>query len=111
MNYAYPQFAPANVQLNSLPYQDAWAKIANVYADSARANMEQLWVSSSKIIIEETTKAMMAASQSCMEALSRNAVSVQQQSFNRLLGDNQRVFEILGQSVADSMNTGWRPAR
>lgn len=111
MNNAYPQFAAANIQLNTLPYQDAWARIAGVYADSARANVEQLWVSSSKIIIEETTKAFMAASQSCMEALSRNAVAVQQQSFNRLLGANQRAFEILGQSVTDAMTSGWQPAR
>jgi len=108
MNNAYPQFSAANVQLNALPYQDAWSKIANVYADSARANMEQLWVSSSKIIIEETTKAMMAASQSCMEALSRNAVSVQQQSFNRLIGANQKAFEIMSQNMTDSMS--WKPA-
>lgn len=111
MNNAYPQFAAAHVQLNALPYQDTWAKIANVYADSTRANVEQLWVSSSRIIIEETTKAFMAASQSCMEALSRNAVAAQQQSFNRLLGANQRAFEILGQSFADSMTSGWQPAR
>ena len=111
MTNAYPQFAAANIQLNPLPYQDVWTKIANVYADSARVNMEQLWVSSSKIIIEETTKAFMTASQSCMEALSRNAVTVQQQSFNRLLGANQKAFEIMGQSFTDSMTAGWKPAR
>jgi len=108
MNNAYPQFSAANVQLNALPYHDTWSKIANVYADSARANMEQLWVSSSKIIVEETTKAMMAASQSCMEALSRNAAAVQQQSFNRLMGANQKAFEIMGQNMVDAM--GWKPS-
>ena len=111
MTNAYPQFAAANIQLPPLPYQDAWTRIANVYADSARVNMEQLWVSSAKIIVEETTKAFMAASQSCMEALSRNAVTVQQQSFNRLLGANQKAFEIMGQSLTDSMTAGWKPAR
>lgn len=108
MTNAYPQFAAVNVQM---PYQEAWAKIANVYADSARANVEQLWVSSSRIIIEETIKAFVAASQSCMEALARNAAIVQQQSFNRMLGANQRALEIMGQSFADSMTAGWKPAR
>lgn len=111
MTNAYPQFTAATVQLNALPYQDAFVKIANVYADSTRASMEQLWISSSKIVTEETIKAFIAASQSCAEALTRNAVSVQQQSYGRLINANQKAVEIMGQSVADAMTAGWKPAR
>ena len=111
MTNEYPQFTAATVQLNALPYQDAFVKIANVYADTTRASVEQLWVSSSKIIMEETMKAFIAASQSCAEALTRNAVSVQQQSFGRLMSANQRAVEIMGQSFADAMSTSWKPAR
>lgn len=111
MTNAYPQFTAATVQLNALPYQDAFVRIANVYADSTRASMEQLWISSSKIIMEETTKAFIAASQSCADALARNAVSVQQQSFGRLINANQKAAGIMGQSFADAMAASWKPAR
>ena len=56
-------------------------------------------------------KAFIAASQSCAEALTRNAVSVQQQSFSRLISANQKAVEIMGQSFADAMAGGWKPAR
>jgi len=111
MTNATPQFTATPVQLNSLPYQATFLKIANVYADSARASVEQLWISSSKIVMEETMKAFIAASQSCAEALTRNAVAVQQQSFGRLISANQKAVEIMGQSVADAMSAGWKPAR
>ena len=107
MTNAYPQFNAAT----ALPYQDTFLKIANVYADSTRASMEQLWISSAKIIMEETMKAFIAASQSCAEALTRNAVSVQQQSFGRLISANQKAVDIMGQSFADGMAAGWKPAR
>ena len=111
MTNAYPQFTAATVQLNTLPYQATFLKIANVYADSTRASIEQLWISSSKIIMEETMKAFIAASQSCAEALTKNAVSVQQQSFGRLIGANQKAVEIMGQNFAEAMSAGWKPAR
>lgn len=111
MTNAYPQFTAATVQLNALPYQDAFVKIANVYADSTRASMEQLWISSTKIVMEETIKAFIAASQSCAESLTRNAVSVQQQSFSRLISANQKAVGIMGQSVADAMMAGWKPVQ
>lgn len=111
MTNAYPQFTAASVQLNALPYQETFLKIANVYADTTRASLEQLWVSSSKIVMEETIKAFIAASQSCAEALTRNAVSVQQQSFGRLISANQKAVEIMGQSFADAMSSSWKGAR
>lgn len=61
--------------------------------------------------MEETMKAFIAASQSCAEALAKNAVSVQQQSFGRLMSANQKAIEIMGQGFADAMSAGWKPAR
>ena len=107
---AIPNFTSATAQMNALPCQDAFFRIANVYADSTRFSMEQLWLSSSKIIMQETMKAFIAASQSCTQALAANAMNVQQQSFSRLLGANQKAAEIMGQSVVDSMLAGWKPA-
>ena len=105
---AYPQFNTAPFQMNTRPYQDAVSKIANVYTDSMRANTEQLWISSSQIIVQETVKAFMAASQSCMEALAKNAASVQQQSFGRIISANQKAFEIMGQAATDTMLSGMK---
>ncbi|WP_137174660.1 hypothetical protein [Massilia sp. HP4] len=111
MTNATPQFTAATVQLNALPYQVTFLKIANVYADSTRTSIEQLWISSSKIVMEETMKAFIAASQSCAQALTKNAVSVQQQSFGRLIGANQKAVEIMGQSFAEALSAGWKPPR
>lgn len=108
---ATPHFTAVSVQLNAQPYQDALSQIARVYTDSARANMEHLWISSTQIVQEETIKAFMAASQSCMEALARNAESVMQQSFGRLVGANQKAFEIMSQTYTDTMTGGLKPAR
>jgi len=107
---AYPQFNAVPFQMNTHPYQDAVSKIANVYADSMRSNVKQLWISSSQIIVQETVKAFMAASQSCMEALAKNAASVQQQSFGRIISANQKAFEIMGQAATDTMLSGLKPA-
>lgn len=111
MTNATPQLTAMSVQLNTLPFQDAFLKIASVYADSTRASMEQLWISSSKIVMEETIKACMAASQSCLEALSKNAMAVQQQSVGRLINANQKAVEIMGQTFTETMTAGWKPVR
>ncbi|WP_020653947.1 hypothetical protein [Massilia niastensis] len=108
---AYPQFTAVSVQLNTQPYQDAFSKITKVYADSIRANTEQLWLSSTQIVQEETIKAFVSASQSCMEALAKNAESVTQQSFGRLVDANQKAFEIMGQVYTDTMTGAMKPAR
>ena len=107
----YPQFSPVPLQFNAGPYQEAVSKIANVYAESMRSNVEQLWISSSQIIVQETVKAFMSASQSCMEALAKNAASVQQQSFGRIITANQKAFEIMGQAATDTMLSGLKPAK
>jgi len=107
---AYPQFTLLPFQINAQPYQDAVAKISGVYSDSMRANAEQLWVSSAQIIVQETVKAYLAASQSCMEALAKNAASVQRQSFGRIVHANQKAFEIMGQAATDAMLSAFKPA-
>jgi hypothetical protein len=107
---ATPHFTAVSVQLNTQPYQDAFSKIAKVYSDSLRANTEQLWMSSTHIVQEETIKAFVTASQSCMEALAKNAESVMQQSFGRMVGANQQAFEIMSRTFTDAMSGGLKPA-
>jgi hypothetical protein len=107
----FSMFAP-DVELKAdTPYEQMMSRIANVYADSMRANTEQLWMSSVRIIQEHTMRAFIQASQSCMEALAKNAAAVQQQSVDRMTAANQKAFEIMSQGFNEAMAAGMKPAR
>jgi hypothetical protein len=84
-------------------YLDTWSKLASLYKEAMDANAEHLMVSSGRIIQEHAMQALAAASQSCAEALAKNAALVQQQSLQRLSGANQRAFEIMGLAFMDAM--------
>jgi hypothetical protein len=107
----YPNFACAIELGTNNPYQEMFSKIGTVYADSMRANAEQLWFSSARIIQEHTLRAFVAASQSCIEALAKNTAAVQQQSFGRIVGANQKAAEIMGQGFTNAMLASMKPAR
>jgi hypothetical protein len=107
----YPNFAPALELGANNPYQEMLSKIVSVYTDSMRANTEQLWLSSARIIQEHTIRAFMEASQSCMQALSQNAAAIQQQSFGRFAAANQKAAEIIGLTITNAMFAGLKPAR
>jgi hypothetical protein len=84
-------------------YLDTWTKLAALYKEAMDANAEHLMVSSGRIIQEHAMQALAAASQSCAEALAKNAALVQQQSMMRFSGVNQRAIEIMGQAFMDAM--------
>jgi hypothetical protein len=84
-------------------YLDTWTKLAALYKEAMDANAEHLMVSSGRIVQEHAMQALAAASQSCAEALAKNAALVQQQSLQRMSGANQRAFEIMGQAFMDAM--------
>jgi hypothetical protein len=84
-------------------YLDTWTKLAALYKEAMDANTEHLMVSSGRIIQEHAMQALAAASQSCAEALAKNAALVQQQSMMRLSGANQRAIEIMGQAFFDAV--------
>jgi hypothetical protein len=84
-------------------YLDTWTRLAALYKEAMDANTEQLMVSSGRIIQEHAMQALAAASQSCAEALAKNAAVVQQQSMQRLTGVNQRAIEIMGQAFMDAL--------
>jgi hypothetical protein len=107
----FSMFAPSVELKADTPYQQVLSKIANVYADSMRANTEQLWMSSARIIQEHTMRAFMQAAQSCMEALAKNAAAVQQQSLERMAAANQKAVEIMGQAFNDAVAAGIKSAR
>jgi hypothetical protein len=91
-------------------YFDTWSKLAALYKEAMDANAEHLMVSSGRIVQEHAMQALAAASQSCAEALAKNAALVQQQSLQRMSGANQRAFEIMGQAFMDAL-TGRLPGK
>jgi predicted exporter len=77
------------------PFFTLATKITNVYSDAIRKNMEDLTVSSAKVIQEQTIQAWTNAVQSCSKALAENAMSNQQQAIERITEANQKAFGML----------------
>lgn len=82
------------------PFFTLSTKIVNVYSDAIRQNMENLTVSSAKIIQEQTIQAWTNATQSCSKALAENAMSSQQQAIERIADANRKVFGILSWNLS-----------
>jgi hypothetical protein len=98
-----------NLASADIPYADALAKnpffalssmIASVYVDAMRQNIEQLAVSSTRIMQEQGIQAWTKAAQSCTEALVHNAVTTQEQALGRITRANQKVFEIVSNGMS-----------
>ncbi|HJV73847.1 MAG TPA: hypothetical protein VJ654_06480 [Noviherbaspirillum sp.] len=82
------------------PFFALTTKIANVYGEAIRQNMEYLSVSSARIIQEQTIKAWTNATQSCSEALAENAMSSQQQAIERIVDAHRKAFGILASDLS-----------
>jgi hydrogenase maturation factor HypF (carbamoyltransferase family) len=93
------------------PFIDTWSNVANLYRDTARANTQQLMLSSARIIQEHTLRAFMDASQACADALAKNAMSVQQQSMGRFLDANQKAMGVMGQAFTQAWMGNVQPAK
>lgn len=93
------------------PFFDMYAKIGEVYSESMKTDAGQLWTSSARIIQEHSAQAVMNASQNCLAALAQNAATIQQQSMARIGAANQKAFEIMAGAFAQSMQSGFKPAR
>jgi hypothetical protein len=107
MNLTFPAFEPGT----NNPFLDIWWKVAGLYKDGLRADSEQLWVSSTRIIQEHTMRALVQASQSCAEALAKNAADMQQKSVARMAETNQKAMEMMGQAFVDAWTAGFKPGR
>jgi hypothetical protein len=87
--------SPTTNVLAQNPFLTLSTKIANVYSEAIRQNMESLSVSSAKIIQEQTIKAWTNAAQSCSQALTENAMHSQQKAIERIVEANRKAFGIL----------------
>jgi hypothetical protein len=86
----------------SVPLSGMWASVAGVYGEAMRANTQQLLLSSASVIQEQMLHAFFTASQSCTEALAKNAMSVQQQSMKRFADANGKAVGMMGQAFVQA---------
>lgn len=87
------------IALTQNPFFDLYLKIAKVYADAMRQNIEHLVISSTNIVQDQAIQAWTKAAKSCTEALVQNAVSSQEQAIGRISEANHKVFEIMSDAM------------
>jgi hypothetical protein len=92
------------------PVFGIWSNVAGVYGEAMRTNTQQLLLSSAGIIQEHTLRAFITASQSCADALAKNAMSVQQQSMERFADANGKAVGMLGRAFAQAWMGSMQPA-
>jgi hypothetical protein len=88
-----------------------WADVASLYRDAMQASTQQLLLSSTRIIQEQTLRALISASQSCTDALAKNALSVQQQSMERFADANGKAVGMMGKAWARAWMGGMQTAK
>ena len=95
----------------SNPYLGMWSELAGVYRGAMKANAEQLVLSSAKIIQEHMLRALITTSQSCADALTKNAMSIQQQSMERFSEANGKAVAIMGRAYTQAWTASLPPAK
>ncbi len=87
--------SPTTNVFSQNPFLALSTKIVNVYSEAIRQNLENLTVSSANIIQQQTIQAWTNAAQSCSQALTKNAISSQQQAIERITDANRKAFGML----------------
>ena len=106
---AYPSLTFPNIQ--TTPFFETWSNVAGLYRDAMQASTQQ-WVQSSATIIQEhTLRAFVAASQACANALTKNAMAVQQQSMGRFVEANQKAVGVMGQALTQAWMGSLQPVK
>ena len=67
--------------------------------------------SSASIIQEHTLRAFVAASQSCANALAKNAMAVQQESMGRFVDASQKAVGVMGKAFTQAWMGSLQPAK
>jgi hypothetical protein len=93
------------------PFFGLWSNVAGLYREAMRANTQQMLLSSAGIIQEHTLRALITASQACADALAKNAMSVQQQSMERLADVNGKAVGMLGHAFTQAWMGSLQPAK
>lgn len=95
----------------SLPFMKLWSNVAGIYGETMRANTQQLLLSSVSVIQEQLLRAFISTSQSCADALAKNAMAVQQQSMERFAEANGKVVGLMGQAFTQTWMKSMQPAQ
>jgi len=106
---AHPTMAFPTV--TTTPMFDTWANVAGLYRNAMHANTQQLLLSSAGIIQEHTLRAFITASQSCADALAKNAMAVQQQSMERFADANGKAVSMIGRVFTQAWMGNLQPAK
>jgi len=93
----------------SAPFLGIWSDVADLYRGAMRSNTEQLLLSSTRIVQEQMLRAFITTSQSCADALAKNALAVQQQSMERLAEANGKAVGLIGQALTQAWMKGLQP--
>lgn len=109
----FTNFNPGTAFAPAMPTAlfDTWSGVAGLYRNAMEASAQQWVMSSANIIQQHTLQAVINASQSCADALAKNAVSVQQKSMERLVDANQKAVGLMGKAFTDAWMGSMRPAR
>jgi hypothetical protein len=97
--------------VTTAPFFDTWTNVAGLYRDAMNANAQQLLQSSVAIIQEHTLRAFISASKSCADALTKNAVAVQQQSLGRFVDANQQAVGVMGRAFTQAWMGMMQPVK
>lgn len=95
----------------SAPFLKVWTGVAGIYGEAMTANTQQLLQSSAGIIQEQMLRAFINASQSCADALAKNAISVQRQSMERFADANGKAVNMMGQAFTQAWMGSMQPAK
>jgi hypothetical protein len=97
--------------MSTSPFFDTWARVAGLYRDAAQSSAQHLTLSSAAIVQEHTMRAFLSAAQACTDALAKNAISVQQKSFERFADANLKALGIMGNAYTAAWTGQKRTAR
>ena len=93
------------------PFLALWSNAAGVYGEVMRANTQQLLFSSAAVIQEQMLRAFISASQSCADALAKNAMVVQRQSMERCADANGKGVGLMGHALTQVWMESMQPAK
>lgn len=94
--YPFPAVINSESQ-ESDPLIEVMSNVGNLYSQSMQSSIYELWMSSAKIVQDQTFWASHAV-QDCMAALVQNAYDVQQRALARLGTANQKAVEMMSSS-------------
>lgn len=102
----FPPQAPAG---QGAEFLNIMAQLGNAYTHSFQSGVQEMWMSSFRIVQEHAARALVNASQECMAALAKNAVDIQQRSFADVVGANQQALTLMGSAFTNAVMAGVTP--